>query len=102
MARHKIEWTPETLATRECVNFHVGNWVLRKDDTYACRDCNLESTRRFNATRGKGSGTTPIRNKSADRLRADVERLESALAVAKQKLELAEEIERLQATYMKL
>lgn len=101
MPRTKTQWTPETLATRECVNFHVGNWVVRKNNTLACRDCNLESTRRFHASKRGGTGTKPI-SKSVDRLRGDVERLESALAVAREKLRIAEEIEKLQSAYKSL
>lgn len=100
MARTKIHWTPETLATRWCGNFHVGNWVLRKDGTYACRDCSAESTKRFLAAKA-GKEPKP-RQDSVESLKNDLERLESALAIVREKLRLAEEIERLKAAYKSL
>jgi len=97
MGRKKTHWTPETLATRRCVNFHLGNWVQRKNGSYACRDCNAESTRRFVAT--KLGGSVRLDAKSVESLRQRVEALETALAVAKEKLRLAEEIEKLKSAY---
>jgi hypothetical protein len=100
MGRKKTYWTPETLATRWCVDYHVGNWVQRKDGSYACRTCNTESNRRYIADK-KGVEVTPSAT-SVETLRSNVKGLESALAVARERLRIAEEIEKLKSAYESL
>lgn len=85
-------WTPETLPTRVCKNGHIGNWIIRKNNSIACRPCMYEAISRHRQAKGVG-GTSP-RIGQVDKLREHIEKLEKALEVTKQKLELSIELQR--------
>lgn len=84
-------WTDEELKTRVCRNTHVGAWVRRTSGVLACQECQREATQRFRRE-NLGTGTRP-RAKSAEALREQIAKLEEALAVAKKRLELMEQLQ---------
>lgn len=93
MARVKKIWTAEELKTRVCRNFHTGAWIARSNGTLVCQECQRDATATFRATKGM---TPNRRTNNVERLRAEVAKLEVALEIARKKLQLLEEVEKLQ------
>lgn len=93
MARTKKIWTAEELKTRVCRNFHTGAWIARSSGTLVCRECQRDATTTFREAKGM---TPNRRTNNVERLRAEVAKLEVALEIARKKLQLLEEVEKLQ------
>lgn len=95
-------WTPETLQTRVCKRGHSGNWVVRPNNNIACRDCVAISMAKHRAANPvKGVGTVPKLGQ-INKLKEHIEKLETALEVAKKKLEVSLELQRLDQELKKL
>lgn len=92
----KIHWTEELLKTRVCRNLHVGEWVKRSRGEVVCRGCQRESVKNFREAKGV-LNPRPRKNLSVESLRNQVAKLEEALATTRKKLELMEELEKIQS-----
>lgn len=90
-------WTPESLATKVCKRGHIGDWAIRENKSQVvsavCRSCVAISVKRHRDAKAI-EGRVPTVGQLA-KLEQHVEKLEQALALAKERLEVTRELVRL-------